>query len=61
MVDKLTIFPINNDEQAYYYTHRWNEWINSISDFGTYDPYYFVFRNADDDVVNVLQSNVHMI
>ena len=51
-------FQSNNDEQAYYYTHRWNEWINSISDFGTYDSYYFVFRNADDDVVNVLQSNV---
>ena len=43
------------DEQGKHLEVRWNAFVNSLT-YGSEDAYYFVFKDANDAVVHVLQS-----
>ena len=51
------IIQTSSDEQAYYYVHRWNEWINGLT-LTSHDAYYIVWKNSNGDVVHVQKSDV---
>lgn len=43
------------DEQAYYFTQRWNDFLETLT-FGSADAYYFVFITTGDVIDHVVQS-----